>query len=244
MNAETPPRRPWVVRWIPNALTCANLLCGCVGIVEVFHNNMLLSAGLIGLAAVFDFLDGFAARLLRVSSPIGKELDSLADMVTFGLLPSVIIYQLLLRSVPGLDDLWIPNLAFALAVFSALRLAKFNVDPRQSDSFIGVPTPANALLVGSLPFILRFHGDAWEPVIVNTTNLLLFTAVMSYLLVAELPLFALKFKSFGWAGNEVRYLFLLLSLLLLGWLGVLGVPLVIGLYIFLSLVLIFTKNKT
>ncbi len=220
-------------RHIPNALTCANLLCGCVGIVEVFHNNMLLSCALIGLAAVFDFFDGFAARLLKVSSPIGKELDSLADMVTFGLLPAVIIYQLLVRAVPGVEDLWIPNLAFIIAVCSALRLAKFNIDPRQSDSFIGVPTPANALLIASLPFILRNY-PGWEPLIVNTTNLLVFSALMSFLLVVELPLFALKFKSFGWAGNEVRYGFLLGSLVLLVLLGFLAVPLVVALYVLLS----------
>lgn len=220
-------------RHIPNALTCANLLCGCVGVVEVFHNNMLLSCALIGLAAVFDFFDGFAARLLKVSSPIGKELDSLADMVTFGLLPAVIIYQLLVRSVPGVEDLWIPNLAFIIAICSALRLAKFNIDPRQSDSFIGVPTPANALLIASLPFILR-NNPGWEPLIVNTTNLLVFSAIMSFLLVAELPLFALKFKSFGWAGNEVRYGFLLVSLVLLLFLGILAVPLVVALYVLLS----------
>lgn len=220
-------------RHIPNTLTCANLLCGCVGIVEVFHNNMLLSCALIGLAAVFDFFDGFAARQLKVSSPIGKELDSLADMVTFGLLPAVIIYQLLVRAVPGVEDLWIPNLAFVIAVCSALRLAKFNIDPRQSDSFIGVPTPANALLIASLPFILRNHPN-WEPLIVNTTNLLVFSAIMSFLMVTELPLFALKFKSFGWAGNEVRYGFLLGSLVLLALLGILAVPLVVALYVLLS----------
>lgn len=220
-------------RHIPNALTCANLLCGCVGIVEVFHNNMLLSCALIGLAAVFDFFDGFAARLLNVSSPIGRELDSLADMVTFGLLPAVIIYQLMVRAVPGIEDLWIPNLAFVIAICSALRLAKFNIDPRQSDSFIGVPTPANALLVASIPFILRNHPD-WEPLIVDTTNLLVFSAVMSFLLVAELPLFALKFKSFGWAGNEVRYGFLLGSLVFLVVLGFVAVPIVVGLYVLLS----------
>ena len=228
-------------RHIPNALTCANLLCGCVGIVEVFHNNMLLSCALIGLAAVFDFFDGFAARLLKVSSPIGKELDSLADMTTFGVLPAMIVYQLLLRSVPGLEDMWVPYLAFGISVCSALRLAKFNVDPRQSDSFIGVPTPANALLVASLPFIIRNYPD-WEPIIVNTTNLLIFTAVMSFLLVAELPLFALKFKSFGWQGNEVRYLFLLAGVVLLATLGFLAVPIIVGLYVLLSAGIAFGKT--
>lgn len=229
-------------RHIPNALTCANLLCGCVGIVEVFHNNMLLSCALIGLAAIFDFLDGFVARLLKVSSAIGKELDSLADVTTFGVLPAVIIYQLLMRSVPDLNDIWIPNLAFLIAICSALRLAKFNIDPRQSDSFIGVPTPANGLLVASLPFIIRYN-PAWEPMIVNTTNLLIFTAVMSFLMVSELPLFALKFKSFGWKGNEARFSFLLVSLILLVTLGFLAVPLVIGLYVLLSAGLSLVKKS-
>ena len=229
-------------RHIPNALTCANLLCGCVGIVEVFHNNMLLSCALIGLAAVFDFLDGFAARLLKVSSPIGKELDSLADVTTFGVLPAIIIYQLLMRSVPDLADIWIPNLAFLIAVCSALRLAKFNVDPRQSDSFIGVPTPANGMLVASLPFIIRYYPE-YEPFIVNTTSLLVFTVVMSFLMVSELPLFALKFKAFGWKGNEIRYSFLLVSLVLLVLLGFLAVPLVIGLYVLLSAGLAVMKKS-
>ncbi|TDB61179.1 CDP-diacylglycerol--serine O-phosphatidyltransferase [Arundinibacter roseus] len=229
-------------RHIPNALTCANLLCGCVGIVEVFHNNMLLSCALMGLAAVFDFFDGFAARLLRVSSEIGKELDSLADMTTFGVLPAIIIYQLLMRSVPDLADIWIPNLAFLIAVCSALRLAKFNIDPRQSDSFIGVPTPANGLLIASFPFIIEFY-PAWESVIVNTTNLLIFTGVMSFLMISELPLFALKFKSFGWKGNEIRYLFLLVSAVLVLFLNFLAVPMIIGLYILLSAGLwISTRN--
>jgi len=230
-------------RHIPNALTCANLLCGCVGIVEAFHSNILLSCSLIGLAAVFDFFDGFAARLLHVSSQIGKELDSLADMTTFGVLPAIIIYQLLMRSLPGLGDLWVPNLAFLIAVCSALRLAKFNIDPRQSDSFIGVPTPANALLVASLPFIMRFHPE-WESVIVSTPTLLIFTVVMSFLLIAELPLFALKFKSFGWKGNEVRYSFLLAAVLLLATLGVLGVPLVVALYVLLSVGVLLVKRTT
>lgn len=229
-------------RHLPNALTCANLLCGCVGIVEVFHNNMLLSCALIVLAGVFDFLDGFVARLLKVSSSIGKELDSLADVVTFGVLPSIIVYQLLLRSVPDLTDIWIPNLAFLIAVCSALRLAKFNIDPRQSDSFIGVPTPANALLIASLPFIVHYY-PVWEPVIIDTVNLLILTAVMSFLMVSELPLFALKFKSFGWWGNEIRYFFLIASLILLALLGVVAVPLVIGLYIGTSVVANLAKRK-
>jgi CDP-diacylglycerol--serine O-phosphatidyltransferase len=220
---------------IPNALTCGNLLCGCIGVVEVFHNNILLSCLLIGIALVFDFFDGFVARLLKVSSPIGRDLDSLADMVTFGLLPSIIIFQLLMQSIPDLTGIWKAYPAFLIAIFSAIRLAKFNNDPRQSDTFIGVPTPANAMLIASLPLILHWHGDEWRSLIVNTNHLLILTVVMSFLLVAEIPLLALKFKSFGWKGNEVRFTFIVVSLILLFALKIIAVPAIIAFYIGLSL---------
>jgi CDP-diacylglycerol--serine O-phosphatidyltransferase len=231
------------LRHIPNALTCLNLLCGCVGVVEAFHNNIILSCGLIGLALIFDFFDGFVARLLKVTSPIGRDLDSLADMVTFGLLPSIIIYQLLMQSIPDLMGMWKAYPAFLIAVFSAIRLAKFNNDPRQSDSFIGVPTPANALLIASLPVII-FQDESWKPLIVNTNNLLILTVVMSYLLVAEIKLLALKFKSFGWAGNEIRYAFILLTVLLLVFFKVLAVPLILLLYIALSVTANLVKKES
>lgn len=221
---------------LPNALTCCNLLCGCIGVVEVFHNNILLSCLLMGIALICDFFDGFLARLLKVSSPIGKDLDSLADMVTFGLLPSVIIFQLLMQSIPDLTGIWMAYPAFMIAIFSAIRLAKFNNDPRQSDSFIGVPTPAVAMLVGSLPVILHMYGDEWKQLIVNTNNLLILTVVLSFLLVSEIKLIALKFKSFGWQGNEFRYSFIIASILLLLTLHILAVPIILVLYILLSVV--------
>jgi CDP-diacylglycerol--serine O-phosphatidyltransferase len=231
-------------RNLPNALTCGNLLCGCIGVVEVFHNNILLSCLLIGIALIFDFFDGFLARLLKVSSPIGRDLDSLADMVTFGLLPAVIVYQLLMQSIPDLFGIWKAYPEFLIAIFSAVRLAKFNNDPRQSDSFIGVPTPANAMLIASLPVILHLHGDEWRHVIVNTNNLLILTVVMSFLLVAEVPLLALKFKSFGWKGNEIRYSFIVASVLLILTLQILAVPVIIVLYVTLSLLSNFFKSRT
>jgi CDP-diacylglycerol--serine O-phosphatidyltransferase len=221
-------------RNIPNALTCGNLLCGCIGVVEAFHNNLLLSCILIGIALIFDFFDGFLARLLKVASPIGKDLDSLADMVTFGLLPSIIVYQLLMQSIPDLFGIWKAYPAFIIAVFSAIRLAKFNNDPRQSDSFVGVPTPANAMLIASLPLIVHIEGGMWKDMIINTNNLLIFSAIMSYLLVMEMPLIALKFKSFGWAGNEARYLLLLSTVILLLTLKIVAVPAILVLYILLS----------
>lgn len=223
-------------RNIPNALTCGNLLCGCIGVVEAFHNNLLLSCLLIGVALIFDFFDGFVARLLKVTSPIGRDLDSLADMVTFGLLPSIIVFQLLMQSIPDLLGIWKAYPAFIIAVFSAIRLAKFNNDPRQSDSFIGVPTPANAMLIASLPLIVHTEGTFWKDLIINTNNLLILSVVMSYLLVMEMPLIALKFKSFGWKGNEARFILIIASLVLLATLKILAVPALLILYILLSLI--------
>lgn len=231
------------LRHIPNVLTCLNLLCGCIGVVEAFHNNIIISCGLIGVALIFDFFDGFVARILNVSSPIGRDLDSLADMVTFGLLPSIIIYQLLMQSIPDLLGIWKAYPAFLIAIFSAIRLAKFNNDPRQSDSFIGVPTPANALLIASLPVIVLTQDEYWKTLIVNTNNLLLLTVVMSYLLIAEIKLIALKFKSFGWQGNEFRYLFLLLTIILLAFFKILAVPLILVIYILLSVTANLTKKS-
>lgn len=230
-------------RNIPNALTCGNLLCGCLGVVEAFHSNLLLSCVLVGVALIFDFFDGFLARLLKVSSPIGKDLDSLADMVTFGLLPAVIMYQLLMQSIPDLYGIWKAYPAFIIAIFSAIRLAKFNNDPRQSDSFIGVPTPANAMLIASLPLIVHTQSEYWKSIIINTNNLLILSVVMSLLLVAEIPLLALKFKSFGWKGNEMRYSFILITVLLLFTLKILAVPVILILYLAVSLLSNFTKTR-
>ena len=231
------------LRHIPNVLTCLNLLCGCIGVVEAFHNNIIISCGLIGIALIFDFFDGFAARILNVSSPIGRDLDSLADMVTFGLLPSIIVYQLLMQSIPDLMGIWKAYPAFLIAIFSAIRLAKFNNDPRQSDSFIGVPTPANALLIASLPVIVLTQDEYWKTLIVNTSNLLILTVVMCYLLIAEIKLIALKFKTFGWQGNEFRYSFLVLTVLLLTLFKILAIPLILVIYIVLSVTANFTKKS-
>ncbi|MEO6686499.1 MAG: CDP-diacylglycerol--serine O-phosphatidyltransferase [Dyadobacter sp.] len=229
-------------RHIPNVLTCLNLLCGCIGVVEAFHNNIVISCWLIGIALIFDFFDGFAARLLKVSSPIGRDLDSLADMVTFGLLPSIIIYQLLMQSIPDLMGIWKAYPAFLIAIFSAIRLAKFNNDPRQSDSFIGVPTPAAALLIASLPLII-FSDDSWKPLIVNTNNLLILTVVMCYLLVSEIKLLALKFRSFGWKGNEARYSLMILTVVLLLLFKVLAVPIIFVAYLGLSVAANMVEKK-
>jgi len=233
---------------IPNFLTCCNLFFGCIGIIFSFKNSLDIAAYCIGIAAIFDFLDGFVARMLKVSSPIGKELDSLADCVTFGVLPAFILYQLMISAslekvsqslvdgqIPTAMDSYLPYVALLIAIFSALRLAKFNVDTRQSDSFIGVPTPANAILIGSIPLIL-LQNPTYSEIILNPILLVVLAVVMSLLLVAELPLFALKFKSFAFKGNEIRYIFLLSSVLLLVFLQYLGIPLIILLYVVLSVI--------
>lgn len=242
-----------LLRHLPNAMTCGNLLCGCLGIVQVFEGNPLVASALIGAAAVLDFLDGFVARLLRVSSPIGKELDSLADVVTFGVLPAFLLFQLmggisysfdvdLGGTLTHLDNQWLrsevrwlPYGAFFVAVCSALRLAKFNVDVRQTDQFIGVPTPANALVVASFPAILAYQTP-YAQWLTNPYLLAGYSGVMSLLLVAELPLFALKFKTFGWRGNEIRFSFLGLAVVLLAVLKFLAVPVIVAVYIGLSLI--------
>jgi CDP-diacylglycerol---serine O-phosphatidyltransferase len=216
------------MKHLPNALTCLNLVCGCVGIVFVLEGNAVPAAFFVWAACVFDFFDGFAARWLKVTSPIGKELDSLADMVSFGVLPSVLMYSIIKEhSTHPL----LPYLAFFIAVFSALRLAKFNIDERQSTSFIGLPTPANALFLTALPFlpdtVWMFVQQPWV--------LLAISALFSLLLVSGIELFALKFKSLGWVGNQLRFTFLLLAVLLLAVFQQSALPFVILLYIVLSL---------
>lgn len=198
---------------------------------------LVTAAYLIGIAAVADFFDGLVARALHVSSPIGKDLDSLADMVSFGVVPGAILFQLLRHALPatGLPE-WLAYVAFVVSIFSALRLAKFNNDTRQSDSFIGLPTPACTLVVASLPLILAHDTFSLQDIILNPWVLLLLALTLAGLLVAELPLFALKFKNLRWHDNSLQFIFLLLSLGLLVVLQAAAIPLVILLYVLLSVV--------
>lgn len=243
---------------IPNTITCGNLFCGCLAVVCAFNGNLLWTAYLVGIAGVLDFLDGFIARLLKVHSEIGKQLDSLADMVTFGLVPGVVMFMFLSKAVAisletsgsnmiGLS--YLPFLAFLITIFSAIRLAKFNIDTRQSDSFIGVPTPANALLICSLPLINFFQPNVGNfsllPILENIWFLLGLTFLMSYLLVAELPLFALKFKNFGWADNKIRFSFLIASIIMLLLFQFIAIPFIIFLYVILSVInTVFISNNS
>ena len=221
---------------IPNTITCCNLIAGCIATYYAFQSDYQLALLFIVIGAVFDFFDGMVARLLHVSSPIGKELDSLADDITFGFAPSAIVFSFL--SSFHIHLLFVPFLAFLIAAFSALRLAKFNLDERQTLGFIGLPTPANALFWGSL--IVSLNCQSWfEPYQLPEYWLyvvLVLIPVSCYLLVSEIPMFALKFKTWGWKGNEVKYVFLLTCIPLLLLLGVSGLAAIIAWYVILSAV--------
>ncbi len=216
-------------RHIPNFLTCCNLLCGCFGIVYCLEERTIPAAYFVWAAGVFDFFDGFAARMLKVTSPIGKELDSLADMVSFGLLPSLVMYKMIgaSTSMP-----WLPYVAFIIAICSALRLAIFNVDETQSDSFKGLNTPANTLFITSLPLVAGQVGN-W---VFQDWVLVLMTITFSLLLLSRIEFFAFKFKDFTWNNNKVRFIFIAISIVLFAFLGKLALPLLILLYIVFSLV--------
>ena len=217
-----------ILRHLPNTLTSLNLLSGCLGIVTVLQGPAHLAVWYVIAACIFDFFDGFTARALNVSSPIGKELDSLADMVSFGVLPSLVMY----RMIDTLSSSeFLPYGAFALAVFSALRLAKFNIDETQRDHFVGLPTPANALFITSLVYL----ASPFDMLISLDYALLAITAVFSFLLVAPIDLFALKFKSYTWAGNEVKFTFVAFSVLVLGIWQLAALPFVILTYVAVSL---------
>lgn len=234
---------------IPNMITCCNLISGCIATVMAIYGDAGLALLWIVVGAVFDFFDGMTARLLHVSSPIGKELDSLADDVTFGVAPSAILYQQLsvmdwpaalqTTLVSNSSMTWAQVLSFAafiMAAFSALRLAKFNLDERQAMGFIGLPTPANALYWGALIVGTHRWLDQLPGGVVTLLVMMFFSC---YLLVSEIPMFALKFKQWGWKGNEVRYLFIISCVPLLAFFGITGIAIIIGWYVVLS---IFTQR--
>ena len=224
-----------ITKHIPNSITCCNLISGCIAISYGFYGQQDMALLWIITGAVFDFFDGMTARLLHVSSPIGKELDSLADVVTFGVAPSTMLFTYMSQLIyPSfLEDFsqYIPYIAYLMAVFSALRLAKFNLDERQTISFIGLPTPANALFWGALIVGGGEHADSLP----HTFWIILLLIFYScYILVAEIPLFALKFKTWGWKENSVRYLFLLSCIPMLVFLRIIAIPFIIVWYVSLS----------
>ena len=220
-----------IKKHIPNTITCLNLISGCIATYWAFLGDYELALLFIVIGAVFDFFDGMSARLLHVSSPNGKELDSLADDITFGFAPSAIVFSFLNSQLSIVNYQFIPYLAFVMAAFSALRLAKFNLDERQAMGFIGLPTPANALFWGSLIVGL---GDEIATLPYAPWIVIAMVFITSWLLVSEIPMFALKFKTWGWKGNEVKYIFLLTCIPLLLLLGVSGLAAIIAWYVILS----------
>ncbi len=233
---------------IPNAFTLFNLVFGCFAIAYAFNNDLFNAAIFIFLAALSDFLDGTVARALNVSSELGKQLDSLADIVSFGVAPAFIIYHLFENSYNFYDTIKIIQISsFLIPVFSAIRLAKFNIDTRQKNQFIGLPVPANAILIASFPMIYNQESPdmTWlSHLIVNSWFLFGFSIVFSILLVSEIPMFSLKFKRYSWKGNQVRYVFVVLSLVLLILYYFKAVPIIILLYLLISLFYSFSGKLT
>ena len=226
-----------IKNYIPNTITCLNLVSGCVASVMALEGNLMYAVVWIMLAAVFDFFDGLAARLLKAFSPIGKELDSLADVVSFGVAPGMILFVLLSWLAPtlplgGLNE-YIPYWAFVIPAFSGLRLAKFNIDERQTTSFIGLPVPAHALFWSSL-------GYSVQPLLPQggvalLVGLMALALVTSLLLVSEVPMFSLKIKSLAWKGNELRYILVACAVIFVSIWGFLGIAGTILLYVLLSI---------
>lgn len=252
---------------IPNVVTACNMLCGVFAIFLAFAGRIDIAPYFIFLGAILDFFDGFLARILKQQGEMGKQLDSLADMITFGLAPGVIMAVVLVFDKENIHYLnesttfrsmvvsnWLlgvpamtlqnklPLIALIIPFFSMFRLAKFNIDTRQSESFIGLPTPANTIFFMAFPLLLTQYGNTtgWEHDLimwlVQPWVLIVIIVVMSLMLVAELPLFALKFKSFGWKGNEIRYVFLITSVILIPILLFWSVPIIILLYLLLSVI--------
>lgn len=249
-------------RYIPNLITLLNVFCGCVATVFAVLNQLELAALFVFLGIIFDFFDGFAARILNVRSELGLQLDSLADMITSGLVPGIVMFQLLAMSIKGgwnitegafgpymeLFSNWngntiLPFFGFLITMASAYRLAKFNIDENQASSFIGLPTPANALLILSLPLILFHHSiDGLNDIILNQWFLIGMTILSAFLLNSKIELFALKFKNWSFKDNALRYIFIIVSLVLLVTMQYLAVPIIIAFYI-LSSILSKASNK-
>ena len=232
-------------RHIPNFFTSLNLFSGCIATVMAFNGDYLLVVVWVIVAAIFDFSDGFSARLLKAYSPMGKELDSLADMVSFGLAPSVTAYTFLSGNLYKITENsllleYLPYIAFLLAVFSGLRLAKFNVDKRQTESFVGLNTPANALFWVSLCYGLVHNIPAVSPSLIYI--FLVAIIVFSSLMVSEIPMFSLKVKSLKLKGNEYRYFLIVFMVGIVTYIGILGIA--GGILLYIALAIIDSRNQT
>ncbi|MBL4604176.1 MAG: CDP-alcohol phosphatidyltransferase family protein [Flavobacteriaceae bacterium] len=239
-----------IKKHIPNLFTLGNLFCGTIAIIFALEGRYEIAAYLVLLGIVFDFFDGFLARALHVSGELGKQLDSLADMVTSGVVPGIIMYKLFDFSLGDVEvgeyvlfsneKTYIVYFAFILTLAACYRLAKFNIDTRQSESFIGLPTPAMSLFVVSLPLIFQTTAIEFvRDLISNVYFLTTVTLVFSYLMNAEIPLFSLKFKNYGLKENVFKYVLIVLSVILLITIQYLAIPITISVYVLLSMI----KNK-
>lgn len=237
---------------IPNFLTALNILSGCIGIALAFFGNLHLASFCILISSLLDFMDGQTAKWLNAQGEFGKELDSLADLVSFGVLPAVLIFIYMSNTdcsiCTGSNDFqWAAYTAFFITIFSALRLAKFNIDTGQKDDFIGLPTPANAIFIASLPLVIEYGAEnhtifQLTHYLVNSfTSLLILTIVSSALLVIPLQMLSLKFKSYKIKANLIRYILILVSLIIFILYGFTAIPLIIIFYIFLSIISYIVK---
>ena len=233
---------------IPNTLTAFNLVAGLIAITQVLEGDLVVASLFIFLAALFDFLDGAAARLLDASSELGKQLDSLADLISFGVAPGLIMFQLISKGCDGscniLEQLYItPYFALLIPVCSAFRLAKFNIDILQEEHFIGMPTPANAIFFASIPLVLFYQPnqlsliplDFFHDFFANSRVLAILTVLFSYLLISDFRMFSMKFRRMSWKGNEMRYLFLGVSVVYLILFAISAIPLIILTYFVISM---------
>lgn len=234
-------------KYIPNTITLLNLFCGCGAIVAVLNAQYVYVFWLISIGLVADVFDGAAARWLGVSSPMGKELDSLADMVSFGVLPAATLYALLSENEGAgggeLEFWYLP--AFIIAIFAGLRLAKFNLDVRQSENFLGLPTPSTTMVVMGLLWIAHFERpELLYAIVTHPLTLWLSVFLLSFLMIAEIPFFSLKIKAFTWKGNELRFIFAAITVVLLIVMGVSALILIMLTYILLNLIaFLFSKVK-
>lgn len=227
-----------VKRHIPNIITLINLFCGCIAVVYIAKLEFEIAFYFVSLGIFFDFFDGFFARLFKVAGPLGLQLDSLADMVTSGLAPGFVMYYLLSNSQHEISTSpYIPFLGFIITLGSCYRLANFNIDIRQTNSFIGLPTPANALFIMSLPLVVLYSDSLLAlEILTNQWVLLLITVFSAYILNAEIPLFSLKIKKFNLKDNALQIVFLIFAVVLVALLQYLAIPLIILSYVILSII--------
>jgi CDP-diacylglycerol--serine O-phosphatidyltransferase len=230
-----------MIKQIPNALTLLNVFCGSCALVSIQNGRYTEGYAFLIVSLIADFFDGFAARALNVKSEMGKELDSLADMVSFGVVPGMILYKLLKTSslVSVFEQSYLPLLAFIVTAFSCYRLAKFNLDTRQTTDFIGLATPANTLFFIGLLLIKQNEMEGLDQIVSNPMFLYALIPLSSYLLVSEIPMFSFKFKGFGWVGNEIRFIFAAIAVVLVFLMHEAAISLLVVVYILLNII----KNR-